>query len=214
MWIADGLSSYAALIVAAELRKGCYALDEIDFSPGDIVIDVGAHVGLVSCYLAKRHPFLTIYAFEPFRENYENLILNLKNNGIKNVLPSNRAITSDGRSFKMKVHSGNTGGATGQTRSVDDPDHTCFEVPSTTLDRVFEENRIERCKLLKIDCEGSEHEILNTCSVLSKVEYLRGEFHINDALRERGCSVEQLIDRCSREIRPENVKVQTITMAQ
>jgi hypothetical protein len=39
-----------------------YGLETIGFQPGDIVIDVGAHLGLVSLYLAKRWPFLRIYA--------------------------------------------------------------------------------------------------------------------------------------------------------
>lgn len=104
--IADGLRSYAALAVGRELAKGCYALDAIRFSPGDVVVDIGAHVGLVSCYLARRFPFLKIYAFEPFKENYDNLILNLKNNGISNVVPSNQAITCDGRTLRMMVHRG------------------------------------------------------------------------------------------------------------
>ena len=33
-------------------------------------------------------------------------------------------------------------------------------VPATTLDRLFEDHRIGRCDLLKIDCEGGEFEIL------------------------------------------------------
>lgn len=212
--IADGLSSCAAFFVGRELAKGCYGLDAIRFRPGDVVIDIGAHVGLVSCYLARRYPFLKIYTFEPFKANYDNLILNLKNNAISNVVPHNQAITSDGRTLRMRVHPTNTGGATAQVRNLDSPDHTSFEVSSTTLDRVFEENRIARCKLLKIDCEGSEHEILSACSVLSKVEHLRGEFHINEHLKGRGYSIEQLLDHCKKEILPENIKVATITMAE
>jgi hypothetical protein len=92
--------------------------------------------------------------------------------------------------------------------------HTTFEVPSTTLDRVFEENGIVRCRLLKIDCEGSEHEVLSTCTVLGRVDYLRGEFHINEYLREKGYSTEKLLARCKSQISPENVKVQVINMAE
>lgn len=212
--IADGVSSTAALGIADELARGIYALDRVDFGPGDVVVDIGAHVGIVTCYLARRYPFLKIYAFEPFQDNYENLVYNVNKNGATNVVPFNLALTRDGRTLTMKVHAGNTGGATGQTRSLSDLGHTTFQVRSTTLDRVFEQNQITRCKLLKIDCEGSEHEILTTCSVLSKVEHLRGEFHINEQLRQKGYSIESLLSQCMKQVLPSNIEVETITMAE
>ena len=51
---------------------------------------------------------------------------------------------------------------------------------------------ITRCKILKIDVEGMEHETLLNTSVLPKVDYVVGEFHINKRLQEAGYSVEKL----------------------
>jgi hypothetical protein len=61
----DDCASLAARRVAGESSDDIYGLETIAFEPENIVIDVGAHVGLVSLYLAKRWPFLRIFAFEP-----------------------------------------------------------------------------------------------------------------------------------------------------
>jgi len=46
-----------------------------------------------------------------------------------------------------------------------------------------------------MDCEGAEHSILHTDpSVLSKVRFLSGEFHINTTLEEQGYSIERLLE--------------------
>lgn len=52
-------------------------------------------------------------------------------------------------------------------------------VESITINDIIKNNNIDKIKLLKIDCEGSEYEILNNAdkNILNKVEYLFGEFH-------------------------------------
>ena len=66
----DALQSKTPEIVAEELRQDWYALDRIPFKANDVVIDIGAHVGLVSMYLARRWSFLRIHVFEPHLGNY------------------------------------------------------------------------------------------------------------------------------------------------
>lgn len=69
----DEEGSLAADPVAGELWQDIYGLDAIPFQPGDCVIDIGAHIGLVSMYLARRWPFLRIHAFEPHPINHREL---------------------------------------------------------------------------------------------------------------------------------------------
>jgi hypothetical protein len=66
---------------------------------------------------------------------------------------------------------------------------------------------------LKIDCEGSEHEILRAAHVLDRVEYLSGEFHINARLTALGHSLEGLRDFAARFIPPERIRVTAVTMS-
>jgi hypothetical protein len=48
---------------------------------------------------------------------------------------------------------------------------------SIAFDEIFRLYGISKCKLLKIDCEGSEYEILNQTTMLPAIEYICGETH-------------------------------------
>jgi FkbM family methyltransferase len=172
----DNCASQAADRVAGELAEDIYGLERIAFQPEDIVIDVGAHVGLVSLYLAKRWPFLQIFAFEPHPANHANCVENLRLNGVSNVCLFRQAVTADGRSVLLRFVDSNSGGATAVFDIAGAG--TVGPVESVTLQHIFE--RIfaptQRCRLLKIDCEGMEYEILPS-SVLDRVDYFAAEFH-------------------------------------
>lgn len=212
--LTDHPESDAIRIISEELRRDTYNLERIQFRPGDVVVDIGAHVGIVSIYLAKRFPFLQILAYEPTPWTHEHLVRNLSVNAVSNVRPFNLAVTSDGRDLEMTVHLGNTGGATGQLGEFDRAEHRRFHAPSTTLEAILENNGVERCRLLKLDCEGSEHEILHQSDCLDRFDYLVSEFHINDYLtREQGYSLEGLVKRCREAFAEERLSYTTIRMA-
>jgi FkbM family methyltransferase len=210
--IADLAGSVAADAVRDEVGIGAYDFSAIAFEPGDVVVDIGAHVGIVSTWLARTHPGVRVLAFEPVPDLFRLLVANLERNGATNVLPANLAVTADGRDLEMVLHGSNTGGATAQL-GLDVTDHRRYRVPSTTLDRIFEDNGIDRCRLLKIDCEGSEYEVLLSSRQLGRVEHLRGEFHENRHLREQGYSMEALERYCGRYVDPGNIRYTPCQMA-
>ena len=76
--ILDYEGSYAAGAVAHELDMDDYGLRRISFAPGDVVVDVGGHIGFFSIYLSLCHPGLVIHAFEPFPDNYRLFQRNLE----------------------------------------------------------------------------------------------------------------------------------------
>jgi hypothetical protein len=94
------------------------------------------------------------------------------------------------------------------------PEHSYFVAESTTLSAIFAEQEIRRCKLLKIDIEGSEHEVLLNSSCLSRVEYLVGEFHINGNLEEKGYSIERLHEHLKRFIPEQKITFTSCRMAE
>jgi len=212
--IKDFRTSVLTDIVVAELRDDAYNIEHIHFQPGDIAIDIGANIGIVSIYLARRYPGLTIHAFEPIPDNYDHLTQNLRLNGVRNIIAHPLAITKDGRAFEMIVHLSNSGGGTGCLQDMRLPDHEYYTTRSTTLDRVFAEYEIQRCRLLKIDCEGAEYEILWNTHCLERVDYLSGEFHMNQRLAHEGYSAQTLLDHCQQYLPPEHLKVTFTPMAE
>jgi FkbM family methyltransferase len=205
--IGDAAGSIAAKWVANETHLDEYGLARIRFDRDDIVVDIGAHVGIFAIYVAKRHPEISVLAFEPDPVNFANLLANIEANRVANVIPHRLAVTRDGRPFTVDTPPDNSGGAggfharhAGYARSV---------VESITLDDIFERHAIRRCKLLKIDCEGAEHEILTSTSVLDRVEWLSGEFHASELLKDRGCTVEQLMAVVAARVPPERIAVKS-----
>jgi len=56
-----------------------------DMSPGEVLYDVGANIGIYTLYAASRG--VQVVAFEPVLENYVRLVQNIELNGFKHVIP-------------------------------------------------------------------------------------------------------------------------------
>lgn len=214
--IADFASSDAIDIVYKELKRDCYGLSQIPFQAGDVVLDIGGHVGFFSILLATLHPQLRIYAFEPVRENHAHFQENLQRNQVENVALYNLAVTRDGRPLKMYMHPRNSGGGLveGLTQAQNFKEHHHYEVESLAFDQIFERFGIEHCRLLKIDCEGSEHEILHHSHKLKQIEYIAGEFHSNPTLRARGLTIAHLLQHLENFIPRDKIFYEPCEMAE
>jgi FkbM family methyltransferase len=156
-----------------------YRLQDLTFEPGDVVIDVGAHVGIVSCYLAKKWPGIQVYAFEPVTANHERLCRNVQANRLENVTVFNRAITSDGRDIEL---SGDPAVNTGHYSAYAERGRAMLVCGSIAAPLLFEWVN-HSIALLKLDCEGAEYEILyGMGEKLSQVDRLVMEVHENNRL--------------------------------
>ena len=191
-FFSDLITSRTVNIVTNEINMSNeYDFRNMDFKKGDVVVDIGGNIGMISIFLAKKYPFLRIYAFEPVRQNYENFLKNIELNKIppKTITLENKAVTSDGRVVNMKINPLNTGGSSisdiisvgGISQDINN------NVQSISLNGIFNKYNIKKLSLLKIDCEGAEYEILyNTNRMnLKKISKLRGEFHENRTLTNK-----------------------------
>jgi FkbM family methyltransferase len=172
----DRAGSKCCPYIATELTADCYGINRIPFAPDDVVIDVGAHVGMFAIPLIKRFPFLTIHAFEPLLINYQNLIRNIELNSVTRGIELYRiAITKDGRDVEVAAKKENTGSGSILFKKFCTINNTA---PSITLAEFLDANNISRIKLLKLDCEGAELEIvMHSDSALQRVEFLAVEVH-------------------------------------
>ena len=155
-----------------------YESDTCAIRPGDTVIDVGANVGFFALH-AARVPGVTVYAYEPLAENYEYLLSNVEENGISNVICKNVAVAGAPGPRRLYLTSDSVGNRLFQRTMTGDL-HEFTTIDATTLAKVLDKLRIQphRC-FLKLDCEGTEFEILlNTPpEYLAMISVISLEFH-------------------------------------
>jgi FkbM family methyltransferase len=190
----DSRGSCAARIVAGELENDAYQLGNIQLNAGDVVVDVGGHIGLFAIYVATRWPDIVVHSFEPFESNSALFERNVRESGLTNIRLHKYGVSKDGRLMDMASNPTNSGGATSFSRELCHLKTT--NIKSVTLDEAFAEHKIKTCALLKVDCEGAEYEILSSTSVLGRVKHLRAELHVNGLLAARGCDPQQLVRHC------------------
>jgi FkbM family methyltransferase len=191
VWDTEG--SIAVDIIETELAYDRYHLEQLDIHQGNIIIDVGGHIGLFAIYAATRWPGVAIHAFEPFPPNSYLFDRNVAASGLQGIHLHRHAIAGCNKIITMTGSRHNSGGATSFSKKTD---QVVENVTAITLDEVFAKEKIEICSLLKLDCEGAEYDILCSTAVLGRVKYLRGELHTNKALVQMGCDPRQIVRRC------------------
>ena len=157
-------------------------VEEIYRSPGfeirggETVVDIGANIGVFATYAATRAPGVKVLSFEPFPDNVFWLQKNVEESGLRNVSVTQKAVAGVLGSQCLRVDPSNwilhalaSNGHEGEG----------LRVECTSLDEIMDANNIRRCDLLKLDCEGSEYEILRKCSpgTLSRIRRIVGEIH-------------------------------------
>lgn len=124
-------------------------------SPGDWAWDVGAFIGYHSLFL--RRLGANVVALEPDPVNFERLLTNLRANGAHDV----RALRLAAGRTEGCARLQRLGGHPSQTRLEDDGHGECSVVP---LDSLLVNYPAPR--LVKVDVEGSEVEVLAGASIL------------------------------------------------
>ena len=152
--------------------------DEIieHFTPkqGDIVVDIGAHIGLYTIISSKRVGTNgKVIAIEADPGNFEMLNRNIKLNQLTNVISLNYAVYSKETKIKLYLPSGESGFTKYNTIVSDwaNNEDKFVEVNANTLDYLLQLNQIreEEVNWIKIDVEGAEFEVLKgATNVLSK----------------------------------------------
>ena len=126
---------------------------------GDVFLDVGAHIGLFSCIVARLvGDSGIVYAVEPNAEAYDKLRENIRVNKLQNVCALNVALGAEegeARIFSDKDKS---------TASLICPENIRLgkqdQIHVTTVDKLIENGTICVPTFMKVDVEGFELEVL------------------------------------------------------
>lgn len=143
-----------------------YFLDLIDFEEGDNIVDCGAHLGEILYYFKDKK--INYFAFEPSAKLCDcikkNISLNQNNYLTYKIV--NKALLNTEDKVTIYIRD-----ETGDTSLEADSSSKSLVIDSIRLDQYFEENT--SIKLLKIDAEGFEFEVLKGAeNLLSSIKFI------------------------------------------
>lgn len=119
--------------------------------PGDTVLDIGAHVGTIALPVAHLvGPQGAVFAFEPQRKLYRELVKNVELNGLDNVVALRYALGDTTAIIEMDPPSEGNEGGTGVGHGGD-----------TVELRPLDSFGFSTVSLVKIDVEGFENQVLD-----------------------------------------------------
>ncbi len=170
---------------------------------GDIIIDIGGHIGIFSTYAAKLAKNGRVYAFEPTDSNFEIFEKHIKMNELGNIKLEKRAISD--KSGIKKFYISNKGGTGGHSfyKEIDKvKDKTEIEVRTVSFAEIIKKNNIKKIDFLKLDCEGAEYAILFNCPkrILNIIDKIAMEYHNMDEKNN--------VDKLGRFLQENRFKVQ------
>jgi FkbM family methyltransferase len=136
---------------------------------GDIVVDIGAHMGRYTIISSKRVGANgKVVAIEAHPSNFEMLKSNIKLNQLTNVTPLNYAVYSKETKIKLYLPDEESGYTMHHsimsnyvfTKYKDKTGDKFVEVSANTLDYLLQLKGITDVNWVKIDVEGAEFEVL------------------------------------------------------
>jgi FkbM family methyltransferase len=148
------------------LKSGCLeprttVLFERLLKPGDVYVDVGAHVGYHAlCVRRLVGAEGRVVAIDPQPYNCHKLLINAELNGFSNIMVIPAAAGAEDR-FVFLKNQARSDKSRLTLREAGVNDRTArFSAPVVTLDAVQSLLQIKRLDMLKIDVEGFELEVL------------------------------------------------------
>jgi FkbM family methyltransferase len=131
--------------------------------PGEVVVDVGAHIGRYTLIAAKRAS--RVVSIEPDPSNFAMLESNIRLNNFSNIVPLRLAISSSPGRRRFFLAGGGDSGTSSLEPSwswiLDTGlERKHVEVECETLDRLVSSLGVEHIDWLKIDVEGHEIDVL------------------------------------------------------
>lgn len=137
-----------------------YLLNNINFQNGDYIIDCGSNVGELSLAFEQKGLKVDYLGIEPEPNTYKCLE--------KNTESSNLNICLSDKESKIPFYIDSIGANSSAIKP--DTSDTIINVSAKRLDQIIESRNI---KLLKIDAEGAEPEVLLGCEGIKKnIDYI------------------------------------------
>ncbi len=151
-----------------------------DFLKGEpTIIDIGANVGYFSLFALSKNLKAKVYSYEPMPNNFELLSKYKRENSKCNFNPFNLAVGSAVGTITLNYNASDSFTTSASILPlVGENDQ--IKVKTTTLAEIIESNNIKQIDFLKLDCEGSEYDILYNSEkmLLQNIKTMAIETHI------------------------------------
>jgi FkbM family methyltransferase len=151
------------------------------------IIDGGANIGMASIYFANKYKDVKVIAVEPEAGNFEMLKRNV--HGYTNITAINAALwNTSGEIAVFDTNLGNTGFMVETNISALRPITKKVKhlTKAITIDEIMQEFAIDSIDILKIDIEGAEKEVFESCkNWINKTKCVIIELHER---MKKGCN--------------------------
>lgn len=158
---------YADCILSQAIFVDNFEWQEIKFithflKTSDCFIDIGSNFGLYALIAAKKVGRKgRVFAFEPASKTFARLERNIRLNHVKNILPSRVALSSSPGMLPMSISQDGHDAWNSLTMPARGEHYLSEMVQTITLDDfVKEKGLMEGIKMIKIDVEGWEKEVV------------------------------------------------------
>jgi FkbM family methyltransferase len=143
-----------------------YEIDELvkELPKRPVVIDVGANAGFFDIQLLPKIEEAVIYAYEPMPANVQTLRRTLEQNPVlqKSIRLFQMAVTGKPLD-KLDLYAeaeGNSQVVASRFADFNENNTHRITVACITLSDIIQQNNLQAIDLLKLDCEGSEYDIV------------------------------------------------------
>jgi FkbM family methyltransferase len=170
--------------------------------PGDCVIDIGGNEGYFSVLAASLMPQGRVYCIEPQTRLQPVIRKNIDANKSHQIKLHHVAFSSGDSDIEIFLRPDSINGASSmfphwKLGSKKEKIH------AITLDRFFEQERLERVRLIKMDCEGAEYLIVEGGkSVFARqaVDFIALEYHTTICGIEKCRHTHEVLKSCGYQL--------------
>lgn len=150
----------------------------IDGKDCKTVIDIGAHIGAFSLYVAHQSPQAHVFAYEPDPVTESFLRKNIDQNNLQNRIKSTKAAVGGSEGTGTLHVLPNRSETNSMFRSLEGSH--AVTVRTVTLKNIFDEHKIDRCDVLKMNAEGVEYDILYglPADYLQRIQAIVMNYHL------------------------------------
>ena len=167
------------------------------------IVDAGANIGLASVFFANKYPSAEIIAIEPDESNFKLLRINAEK--YPNIRPLQGALSSH-KGEVMLVDGGMGHHGFRTVAASETAPRAGTNVTAYTVEQLMQRMNWNQIDLFKIDIEGAEKEVLDTCdSWIQDIESFMIELH--DSIKP-GC--ELAFERAVSEFKGRAVKGESV----